>query len=412
MNIRDMLIHPLRTARGEQPDGGQTARATTLGAWERIGGGSSLPALTEHTARQVPIVGAMLTAISNTFVSLDVQARGPTARRVLAVQPSANWTAPALWGWAAGEALLTGRALVEIERRQTGSGRLLHALYPVTGDGRSIYAPTGRGLDNSQYRVVRIGETTPRVVSVADVLELTTAVPPRGLMDSPGARAVALLKLMDDALTGVIDGGFLVRFLLIASRAFRDKQLEGIAERFAKSYSRGVGGAAVPIAIDGAGDGGMQVEQLTPDLRAAQVDEITRTLERRVLVHCGFPAEYSAKSAELKDLRLVYRLVARPIAVLFAAEVRRKTGIVMEFNPRTLLRGDPGERRQMYTAALGAPGKPGWLTQNEVRAEEGLTPHSDERADQLNFGDQQPVDAPGQSDDGDDADDDAGDNDE
>ena len=339
---------------------------------------TGLPTLSRDTAAKVPIVGVVLQAVERAFQGMTIQGEPDNSLDILARRPNTRTTGPALWGWCAREAIMAGRALVEIER--DAAGRLRH-LWPSVGQ------PTFQADGGGDYRLQRLDEQRIRTVPPRDVLELSASLRGTPLMGTEAGPAVALLKLLDDAVSGVLDSGALVRYLLISDKVFRDGGLKKVADAFAKSYGRGVQSAHMPIVVDQS----VEVKPLSADMRGAQIAELIQAVERRALSALGFPARYSEESAGLAELRVVYRQVVLPLGRMFAAEVERKLGISIEFNATSLLRGDPKERMEMYSAALGKPGTPGWLTLNEVRDKEGLPPIRDRRADQVNFGDQQPV---------------------
>lgn len=70
-----------------------------------------------------------------------------------------------------------------------------------------------------------------------------------------------------------------------------------------------------------------------------------------------------------------------------------ETGLTVDLDERNLLRGDFKDQAEYYTKALGAGGQPGWMTPNEIRAEVGLNPLSDEWANQVPRGMMQPQEA-------------------
>ena len=339
---------------------------------------TGLPALSRDTAAQVAVVGVVTRTVERAFQGMAIQGSPGNSLDIIARRPNTRATGPALWGWAAREAIVTGRALAEIER--DAAGRLRY-LWPAVGQ------PVFRAKGAGDYRLQRLNEQRMRTVPPSDVLELSASLQATPLMASEAGRAIALLKLLDDAVTGVLDAGALVRYLLIASKAMGDDYLKSLAARFASSYGRGVESAHIPIVVDR----DVQVQPLPADMRGAQIAELIQAVERRALAALGFPARYTERSAGLAEMRVVYRQVVLPLARMFEAEVQRKLSVSIEFNATSLLRGDPQERMEMYSAALGAPGKPGWLSQNEVRDMEGLPRITDDRADQVNFGDQQPV---------------------
>jgi hypothetical protein len=63
--------------------------------------------------------------------------------------------------------------------------------------------------------------------------------------------------------------------------------------------------------------------------------------------------------------------------------LRNDPALSVDLDERALLRGDFKDQAEYYVKALGAGGQPGWLTQNEIRAELGLNPVAAEWADEV-----------------------------
>jgi phage portal protein BeeE len=63
--------------------------------------------------------------------------------------------------------------------------------------------------------------------------------------------------------------------------------------------------------------------------------------------------------------------------------LRNAPGLSVDLDERALLRGDFKDQAEYYVKALGAGGQPGWMTQNEIRAELGLNPFDADWADEV-----------------------------
>lgn len=61
----------------------------------------------------------------------------------------------------------------------------------------------------------------------------------------------------------------------------------------------------------------------------------------------------------------------------------RSSKYYTDLDERNLLRGDFADQADYYSKALGSGGTPAWMTQNDVRAETGLPPKDDPKAEQL-----------------------------
>lgn len=60
--------------------------------------------------------------------------------------------------------------------------------------------------------------------------------------------------------------------------------------------------------------------------------------------------------------------------------------LIADFDEKSLMRGDLAAQAEYFTKALGAGGQPAWMTQNEVRVEDGLDPLDTDAANRLNSG--------------------------
>lgn len=326
-------------------------------------------------AAKIPVVGMLLQQAEANAKSAQI--KGATARgtTLFGRTPNPQWTGPAMWGWIARCAFLDKYAAVEIARN---AAQGIQSLWPC----QVLSAQDGN------IRIQRIGENESREVSARDILEFTISVPAEGITQGAAGRPLVSLKLLYDGLDLMLKGGMWQRHLLSTPGTLSDPGLKQLQDQFEETYGRGLEGAATPIV----GTKGMTVSSLAPDTRQGQIIRLIEMYSRQVLDALGFPAAMFKDGISIDTLRIMHRTVMQPAYEMWSAEISRKTSHVIEFNASSLLRGDPAERQSYYAAAIGAPGKPGWMTANEIRELEGLEKVDDPNADKLNYGDQQPVD--------------------
>ena len=176
----------------------------------------------------------------------------------------------------------------------------------------------------------------------------------------------------------------------------KDKLRETWQARFG---SNGEGGIAI---LDG--DAKFQSMTMTSvdaqyiETRRMQIEEIARVFRvQPIMMMQADKAATFASAEQMFRNHLVHTL--GPWIVRFEEAANRdilanETGIRVDLDERNLLRGDFKDQAEYYAKALGAGGTPAWMTQNEVRAEIGLNPVNDERANRLSAGAMNPGQGP------------------
>lgn len=124
--------------------------------------------------------------------------------------------------------------------------------------------------------------------------------------------------------------------------------------------------------------------------RKFQVEEICRGLG--VLPVMAGYTEGTTAYASVEQMILAHAThTARPMWRSFEksadrwllTEEERRAGYYFKFSDGELMRGDHQSRAEYYSKALGSGGSPPWLTQNEVRAFDELSPRKETWADEL-----------------------------
>lgn len=123
------------------------------------------------------------------------------------------------------------------------------------------------------------------------------------------------------------------------------------------------------------------VDQQLIETRKHQIEEICREFGVMPIMvgHADKTATYA--SAEQMFLAHVvhtlapwYQRIEQSADVNLLSEEDLAQGYYTKFTPNALMRGAASDRAAFYTAALGTTQQPGWMTKNEVRALEELSP--------------------------------------
>lgn len=123
------------------------------------------------------------------------------------------------------------------------------------------------------------------------------------------------------------------------------------------------------------------VDQQLIETRKHQIEEICRAFGVMPIMvgHADKTATYA--SAEQMFLAHVvhtldpwYQRIEQSADVNLLSDEDRRAGYYTKFSPNALMRGAAADRANFYTAALGTTQQPGWMTRNEVRALEELSP--------------------------------------
>lgn len=129
--------------------------------------------------------------------------------------------------------------------------------------------------------------------------------------------------------------------------------------------------------------------------RRFQIEEIARAFRvQPIMLMQSDKAATFASAEQMFRMHVIHTLM--PWMVRFEQALTRDvigldTGFKADFDERSLLRGDFKDMAEFYTKALGAGGQPAWMTQNEVRADQGLEPDASPSADKLSAGAMSPA---------------------
>lgn len=126
------------------------------------------------------------------------------------------------------------------------------------------------------------------------------------------------------------------------------------------------------------------------ETRRLQVEEIGRALRvQPIMMMQADKAATFASAEQMFRMHVIHTL--GPWIERFEQAANRDIlgnidGLRVDLDERNLLRGDFKDQAEYYTKALGAGGQSAWMTVNEIRAEVGLNPVSDEWASTVSRG--------------------------
>jgi len=176
--------------------------------------------------------------------------------------------------------------------------------------------------------------------------------------------------------------------------AWLDKHLPG-GERFGKPIIVDDSAKYTPTVMSAA-------DQQLIETRKHQIEEICREFGVMPIMvgHADKTATYA--SAEQMFLAHVvhtlspwYQRIEQSADVHLLSDEDLEQGYYTKFSPNALMRGAASDRANFYKAALGTTQQPGWMTRNEVRALEELSPvEGGDTFPELITGEQAPSDEP------------------
>lgn len=176
------------------------------------------------------------------------------------------------------------------------------------------------------------------------------------------------------------------------AKALPPEEINRLREQFAERY-QGVSNVGKPLILQG----GMAwtpmqmtgVDSQHLETRKHQVAEIARFL-RLWPIMLGLGGDESPTFASaLEFMRAHVRFSLQPWLTSIVGSIQcqlltreeRREGYHIRIDTSELVRGSVQERTEYYKAALGTASSPGWLTQNEVRDDDGWNPLDNPEAD-------------------------------
>lgn len=304
-----------------------------------------------------------------------VMLRDHSLYRVLHDSPNADQTALDFWDFMAMSLELWGNAYARIERL----GGKVVALVPVWPNRISVRRET-RGV--LRYRWTDSGRQYD--LPEDDVLHVRgPGGDPLGGMStlSFARRTFGLALAADESASGFYRNGMRPSGVLKFTEWLSDENRE-IARKYMADEFIGAANAGKPFVAEG----GVEWQSLTMPLDDAQLLETRSFSVEEVCRIFGVPpvlVQHHSKTSSWPTgveqqvlifqkftLRRRLKRLEQAMEKQLLTEEERQSGMRIEFNLEGLLRGDSAGRAAFYKSALND----GWMTINEVRAKENLSP--------------------------------------
>lgn len=203
-----------------------------------------------------------------------------------------------------------------------------------------------------------------------------------------GREAIGLARATEESQARLHSNGVRPSGLLSSESRLDKAQIESLREQFNTLYG-GVANAMKTIIASGGlkftpfAMTGVDAEHL--DTRKLQIEEIARVLGvfPIMLGHAGDQSPTFASAEAFFDAHVRYTLQRWIKALKIAVETQlltkeeRAAGYEVRIDTSELTRGSLEARTRYYQAGLGTNSNPGWLTPNEVRADDGWNPLPD-----------------------------------
>ena len=376
------------------------------------GGGIVAPdgtPLSADEAMRISAVGACLRFLAGTLAPLPLRVNDADGYedeaapelRLFDTEVSPLWSVDAFMRWIIEAWGYLGYSRAWIER--TRNGEVL-GLHPSIRSGVTLSNDGRRRV----YLLSLPGSRAPIAADQDDVLDFQfdgTVAPGRSLLTEAAGKAIATIYALDRFGTNYFGkGSFFDTVLSVKPKTFEggelpadDAELDRIGERFEAYHGRGVEHEQQPLVLSG-----VEVSRLINTLNESQFTDVRLQAFNEVCSAMGVQPILVGVSPPVRGaitpdaaLTLYRKTTLRSIFSAITAELSRKLGAPFAFNEWTLARGDLSELATALQTLLGEPGKPGVISQNEARRRLGEKPSDDPRADELNYGDQQPRDPGG-----------------
>ena len=343
--------------------------------------------------RSVGAGNAAVNLVASGIGGMHIKARGTDGRERqsevadrLNHRPDGMAISTLFWRRLVEQLMWEGRTVVWSPRR-TRSQVLMHAT-----------SATKRIGSGSWDLVVNGQNVVARGTDVVEVFD--TLYPELGMLKGAPCQYLQILAAMVRYEDMIYSKGLLQQIAIISTRPIDPKERESLKEDFNRDYQGGVQKAFKPIVVSG---GDIQIVPLNTSEFANSLPVQIRAAEAQLLESCGIPealvhtvnvdsstgkTSTSASMPSMRHLLLVNRV--RPLAEIMLGTIATLwSPLRLEFDDSHFARGDPTQRAEMHRMALGEPGKPAWMTPNEVRQLEGLDPLPG--GDELNLGNQRPT---------------------
>lgn len=350
-----------------------------------------VPALTEDTARTVAAIEACVQVISGPieFLPLNIYSRSGDGERqelpnerlwwTFNEEWHPRWTGAAGWAFLVRSRLLRGDAFVLIERNRDGSIRHLKPLHPDrvlvyhAPDDRQVYAVyPDKIADRNEVMVV---DANDMIHVAGDGYDgIRTPSPLRFQLRMVGGDAMATQTYASNFFANGARPDYVIQQNSSAP-PLTDEQFSNLKEQIDASH-RGFQNSARPMLLEG----GLEFKSITMPFEDAQLLETRKfQVEEIARAYCvpPFMIGHTEKSTswgsgiEAMGTGFVRYTLRRHLHAI-TNEFNRKVFPLnyqrfCEFDTSELERADIKTMFDSFAVALGGQGKPGFMTQREVR---------------------------------------------
>lgn len=363
--------------------------------------------LTSSAALKVSVVYACTRIIAGAISQLPIRvvyagpggprpAIGDSISRVLNLEPSPSWPASAYWSHVVSEFLLRGNSYSSITR--DGQGRVKsitpidYTAVKVEKAGQERRYVVQLRDDNNGF-----GRTRQVTLSQNDVLDFAGFGGGLGGLRTPGilqigaGEATKIASMLDEFVRGHFENGATQSVLIKQDRKLTPDEKQELVEEWTKRYSVGLKGASIPIIASS----DTAIERLSENLaqselianRDFQIADICRAFGIPSFL-IGAESKNTTWGTGLSEIASAFvRFTLMPHVAGMTDELNRKlfsnSARRALFDTNALVRGTRAERFSGHVQALGGQARPGWLSVNEVRSEEGLPPLEGEEFDRV-----------------------------
>lgn len=203
-----------------------------------------------------------------------------------------------------------------------------------------------------------------------------------------GREAIGLARATEESQSRLHSNGVRPAGMLSSESKLDKSQIESLREQLNAAYGgvanamktiiTGGGLKFTPLAMTG-------VDSQHLETRKHQIEEICRLLGVFPIMvgHAGDQSPTFASAEAFFDSHIKYTLMRWIKALSMAIETQlltvdeRREGYFVRIDTSELIRGSLDARTRYYQAGLGTNSNPGWLTPNEVRADDGWNPLPD-----------------------------------
>lgn len=352
--------------------------------------GSGLPALTEHTAQTISAINACVKVISGAIAVLPMNTfrrRPGGAREQLYDDPMwwmlneeihPRWSAAAGWTFLARSRLLHGDAFAIIQRDRLGAVTALKPVHPrrvevyETPADRLVYAVYP--VNTAQGQAVEVYDQDDMLHVAGDGFDgIRTPSPLRYDMRVAGAGAMATQEYANRFFANGARPDFVIQAKAGSAPLTTDQfqalkqQIEDAHAGFARSHR--------PMLLEG----GLEFHSITMpfedaqllETRQFQVEEIARIFGVPPFM-IGHNEKTTSWGSGVEAMGTGFvRYTLRTHLHAFTNEINRKffrqVTKFAEFDTTELERADTETLFNAFSVAIGGQGKPGFMTESEIR---------------------------------------------